>query len=59
MKAKCPICKEAQGPLANNLIGHLLQAHKQEVEWYEINSATIKLKGWLPGTLEFVKGAKP
>jgi len=52
LKAKCPRCGELFGPLVNNLLRHLLEAHDLATEWYEASTGTVKLAGWFPGTLE-------
>lgn len=53
--AQCPRCKGLYGPLVNDLLRHLRDAHGLAAEWYEASSGTLKLAGFLPGSLEFVK----
>ena len=55
MMARCPKCFGLFGPLANDLLRHLLDAHGLATEWYDASTSTLKLRGWLPGTLEFVE----
>ena len=54
MMARCPKCFGLFGPLANDLLRHLKDAHGLATEWYDASTGTLKLAGWLPGTLEFV-----
>jgi len=55
MNARCPQCHELFGPLVNDLLVHLRDAHGLATEWYDATSGNVKLAGWLPGTLEFVE----
>ena len=55
MRAKCPFCGELQGPLANDLLTHLKDAHQKATEWWDASTNTIKLRGWLPATIELVE----
>ena len=54
MKARCPFCGELQGPLANDLLTHLKDAHQKATEYYNVNTGELKLVGWLTGTIEMV-----
>lgn len=53
--AKCPKCGEFQGILINSLFRHLRDAHGLTVESYVANTGELKLRGWVPGTVEMVE----
>ena len=53
--ACCPRCPGLYGPEVGVLLRHLWDVHGLGTDWFEASTGTLKLAGWLPGTVETVK----
>ena len=54
MKAKCPFCDGLYGPLANDLLTHLKDAHQKATGYYDASTGELKLVGRFSRMVEFV-----